>query len=108
MGEEIRKFLMNMLAIGLYIGLGALVAWIFYSVKNRDLLGGFIGALVIGVIGALIGGFVLDRLLLDITIRILRFLVYDTGVNLIAGFIGGFVALYIMNKLNHDKARKKY
>jgi len=51
---------------------------------------------------------ILDRLLLDITIRVLRFLVYDTGVNLIAGFIGGYAALYVMNRLNHNKERKKY
>jgi len=34
--------------------------------------------------------------------------VYDTGVNIIAAFIGGYVAVYIMNKLNHNKERKRY
>ncbi len=108
MSDEIISFLMKLLAIVLYIGLGALVSWIYYNLKRKDLLGGYIGGLVVGVIGALIGGFILDRLLLDITIRVLRFLVYDTGVNLIAGFIGGYAALYIMNRLNHDKERRKY
>ncbi len=108
MSDEIIKFLKQVLAILLYVGLGALVSWIYYYLKRRDLLGGFIGGLVVGVIGALIGGFILDRLLLDITIKILRFLVYDTGVNLIAGFIGAYAALYIMNRLNHDKERRKY
>lgn len=108
MSDEIISFLMKLLAIVLYIGLGALVSWIYYNLKRKDLLGGYIGGLVVGVIGALIGGFILDRLLLDITIRVLRFLVYDTGVNLIAGFIGGYSALYIMNRLNHDKERRKY
>lgn len=108
MSEEILNFLMKLLAIVLYIGLGALVSWIFYYLKRRDLLGGYIGGLVVGVIGALVGGFILDRLLLDITIRVLRFLVYDTGVNLIAGFIGAWLALFVMNRLNHNKERKKY
>ncbi|MBP7605152.1 MAG: hypothetical protein KBA15_14590 [Spirochaetes bacterium] len=108
MSDELISFLMKLLAIVLYVALGALVSWIFYYLKRRDLLGGYIGGLVVGVIGALIGGFILDRLLLDITIRVLRFLVYDTGVNLIAGFIGGYAALYVMNRLNHNKERKKY
>ncbi|MCX8124832.1 MAG: hypothetical protein N3F66_11830 [Spirochaetes bacterium] len=106
--DALLSFLMKLLAIVIYIAMGALVSWIFYSLKRRDLFGGFIGGMVIGVIGALIGGFILDKLLLDITIKILRFLVYDTGVNIIAAFIGGYAAVYIMNKLNHDKERKRY
>ena len=106
--DAIVSFLMKLLAIVIYLAMGALVSWIFYSLKRRDLFGGFIGGMVIGVIGALIGGFILDKLLLDITIKILRFLVYDTGVNIIAAFIGGYAAVYIMNKLNHDKERKRY
>lgn len=102
------SFLMKLLAIAIYIAMGALVSWIFYNLKRRDLFGGFIGGMVIGVIGALIGGFILDKLLLDITIKILRFLVYDTGVNIIAAFIGGYAAVYVMNMLNHDKERKRY
>lgn len=108
MSDEVISFLMKLLAIALYLGLGAIVAWIYYYLKRRDLLGGYIGGLVVGVIGALIGGFILDRLLLNITIKILSFLVYTTGVNIIAGFIGGYIALYIMNRLNHNKERKKY
>lgn len=108
MSDEIVIFLKRLLSIVLYVGLGAAVSWIYYYLRRRDLLGGYIGGLVVGVIGALIGGFILDRLLLDIAIRILRFLVYDTGVNLIAGFLGAYGALYIMNRLNHNKERRKY
>ncbi len=49
-----------------------------------------------------------DKLFLDITIKVLSFLVYDTGVNIIAGLIGGYAAVYIMNRLGHNKERKKY
>lgn len=108
MSDELTNILMKILAIAIYIGLGAIVSWIFFSLKKRDLFGGFIGGMVVGVIGALIGGFILDRILLDITIKILEFLVYETGVNIIAGFIGAFIALYIMNRLGHDKERKRY
>ncbi len=106
MTEEALDMVMKLIAIGIYIGLGALVSWIYYYLKKRDLFGGYIGGLVVGVIGALIGGFILDRLLLDITIKVLEFLVYETGVNIIAGFIGAIVAVYIMNRLGHNKERK--
>ena len=108
MSEEVTSFFMKILAIIIYLGLGAIVSWIFYYFKRRDLFGGFIGGLVVGVIGALIGEFILDRLLLDIAIRVLRFLAIDAGVNIIAGLIGAYAAVYIMNRLNHDKERKKY
>ena len=108
MSEELQGFFMKILAIIIYLGLGAIVSWIFYYAKKRDLFGGFIGGLVVGVIGALIGGFILDRLLLDIAIRVLRFLAIDAGVNIITGLIGAYVAVYIMNRLNHDRERKKY
>lgn len=108
MSEELQGFFMKILAIIIYLGLGAIVSWIFYYAKKRDLFGGFIGGLVVGVIGALIGGFILDRLLLDIAIRVLRFLAIDAGVNIITGLIGAYAAVYIMNRLNHDRERKKY
>lgn len=108
MSEEVIKFFKKFLAVAIYIGLGAFVSWIYYFIKKRDLFGGYIGGLAIGVIGALIGGFILDRIFLDIAIKFLEFLVYETGVNIIAGFIGGYIAVYIMNRLGHDKERKIY
>jgi uncharacterized membrane protein YeaQ/YmgE (transglycosylase-associated protein family) len=108
MSDALIQFLKNLLAIVIYIGLGAIVSWIFFVLKRRELFGGYIGGMVVGIVGALIGGFVLDKLLLDVVIRILQFLVYETGVNIIAGFVGGYIAVYIMNKLNHDKERKRY
>ncbi len=56
MSDEMISFFMKLLAIVLYVALGALVSWLFYYLKRRDLLGGYIGGLVVGVIGALIGG----------------------------------------------------
>jgi uncharacterized membrane protein YeaQ/YmgE (transglycosylase-associated protein family) len=108
MSDEILNILMKILAVAIYLLLGAFVSWIYYFLKKRDLFAGYIGGLVVGVIGALIGGFILDKLFLDISIKILNFLVYETGVNIIAGLIGGYLAVYIMNRLGHNKERKKY
>lgn len=95
-------------SIAIILVIGAAVAWIFYYWKMRDLFGGYIGGFVVGVIGALIGAFILDKLLYDITVKILAFLARDAGVNIIAGFVGGYIAVFIMNRLNHNKERKKY
>lgn len=108
MNEGVRQFLMILKAIGIYLSLGALVSFIFYGIKRRDLFGGYIGGLIVGVIGALVGGFILDRIFYDITVIVLEFLARDIGVNVIAGFIGAYLALYIMNKLNHDKERTRF
>lgn len=108
MSEGLRNFLNVVKAIAIYISLGALVSYIFYSLRRRDLFGGYIGGLVVGVIGAVIGGLVLDYLLFDIVAVVLEFLARGAGVDIIAGFIGAYFALFIMNKLNHDRERKKY
>jgi uncharacterized membrane protein YeaQ/YmgE (transglycosylase-associated protein family) len=108
MSKELEDILKFFLSIVIYLGIGGVVAWIFYYLKMRDLFGGYIGGFVVAVIGALIGGFILDKLLYDITVRILSFLARDAGVNIIAGFIGGYIAVFIMNWLTHNKERKKY
>jgi uncharacterized membrane protein YeaQ/YmgE (transglycosylase-associated protein family) len=108
MSPEIRSFLLMMKAIAIILAIGAAVAFIFYNVRKRDLFGGYIGGLVVGVIGALVGGFLLDYLFYDIMVQLLEFFSRGAGVNVIAGFIGAYAALYIMNRLNHNKERKKY
>lgn len=108
MSPEIKSFLNILKVIFIILVLGASVASIFYHMKRRELFGGYIGGFVVGVIGALIGGFILDRLFYDISVQILKFLAEGAGFNIIAGFFGAFLALYIMNRLNHDKERKKY
>ena len=51
---------------------------------------------------------ILDNIFYDIIVIILDFLSRGAGVNIIAGFIGAYAALYVMNRLNHDRSRKKY
>jgi len=104
MSQELWNFFQAIFAICIIIALGAVVSFIFWTIKRRDLFGGYIGGMVIGVIGALIGGYMLN----NITMAIMDFLAKNSYVNVISGFIGAYVALYIMNRLNHNKERKKY
>ncbi|MBN2157847.1 MAG: hypothetical protein JW807_00520 [Spirochaetes bacterium] len=108
MVEGLRGFLNVLKAIAIFLALGGVVSFIYYNIRKRDLFGGYIGGLVVGFIGAIIGGYVLDYLFYNISVTILEFLSRGIGVNVIAGFIGAYAALYVMNRLNHDRERKKY
>lgn len=108
MMEGLWGFLNVLKAVAIFLALGALVSFIFYSLLRRDLFGGYIGGLVVGFIGAIIGGYLLDYLFYNISVILLEFLSRGIGVNVIAGFVGAYVALCVMNKLNHNKERKKY
>lgn len=106
--EGLWSFLNVVKAILIFLAIGAIISFIFYFIRRRDLFGGYIGGLVIGFIGAIIGGYLLDYLFYNITVAIMEFLSRGIGVNVIAGFIGAYAAVAIMNRLNHDKERKKY
>ena len=98
-------FLTNLLAIAIYLTIGALGSYLFYYIKRRDLFGGFIGGLVVGLIGALIGSYILN----EATVIVFEFLLNIAGsANAIAGIAGAYIALFVMNKLSHDRERKKY
>ena len=81
MSTEFNDFLQAIIAILIVIALGAFVSFIFYSLKRRDLFGGYIGGAVIGIIGALVGGYVLN----DITLFVLDVLAKNQYVNVISG-----------------------
>ena len=108
MPSDIISFLKIIKVLAITIVIGALVAAFFYYIKRRDLFGGFIGAFIVAFIGTLIGCFIIDMLFYDITVKVLEFLTKTIGVNIVAGIIGGYIALFIMNKLNKDKERTKY
>ena len=110
MSDGISNFLMKLLAIVIYLGIGALISMVFYNIKKKELFGGYIGGWIVGVIGALIGGFIIDKLILnrENSVKIIIFLTEDTGVNIITALLGGYLAVYILNRLGHNKERKKY
>ena len=102
------SFLTVFMRIVIYLLIAAGVASIFYHLRRKKLFGGYIGGFIVAIIGVVIGEFVIERLLMEKTIEILNFLVKTTGVNIITGFLGAYGAVYLMNKLNHDKERTRY
>jgi len=106
--EKFLDFLLLLVPYAVTLIIGGIISWVFYYLKKRDIFGGYIGGVVIAFLGALLGGFGLDFLVEPIRI-VLEVLVYNQmKVNFIGGFLGAFLALYIMCKLNHDKVRKKF
>ena len=97
-------FLRIVIDLLIYIIIGAVMASYFYHWKRKDLFGGYIGGLVVGFIGAIVGGLSLSSLFKFI----LFYLSKDNSVNILSGLVGAFVILYTMNRLNHNRERKKY
>lgn len=84
--------------------IGAAIASLFYHIKKKDLFGGYIGGLVVGFIGAIIGGLSLS----PVFNFILYYLSKAEVVFILAGATGAYILIYIMNRLNHNRSRKKY
>lgn len=75
------------------VGLAAAIFWRF--ILRRRVLGDFWGALVVGLIGAVLGG-VADQLLAGVIERLARF----NGVNLFAAGFGALALIWALTRLN--------
>ncbi len=92
-----------------FLGATALVAWYYYYYLRKDLLGKFWGAMLVSAIGALIVFAIFQNPIREIVMWLMSPKLGSTqlsNVNLIAIFLGGFVALYFMNRINHNKERR--
>lgn len=100
-----------LLDLAVYAACGLTAAYYYYYRLNRDLLGGFWGASLIGLVGG-----VLISMITGFNawfIRLVSWLMQPKfgddlifRVNIIAALIGAFLFLYILNKINHDKERR--
>ncbi|MCZ8238379.1 MAG: hypothetical protein O9346_03780 [Leptospiraceae bacterium] len=92
-----------------FLGANALVAWYYYYYLRKDLLGKFWGAMLVSAIGALIVFALLQNFIREVIMWLMSPKIGSTqlsNVNLIAIFLGGFIALYLMNRINHNKERR--
>ena len=95
------------LDILVYVILGALLSWFFYFFKKKDLLGGFAGGAVVGILGSVLGVLIVSKPLREV-IKFLQTGMEITNVDILAGLTGGYLALFVYNKINHDRTRKEY
>ncbi len=88
----------------MYMVIGGVLSAFFYYWRKRDLLGGYIGGIIIASLGAILGSFFLIYII-DPVIRFLQNGAYISNVNILSGLIGGYIFLYIFNKINNDRIR---
>ncbi len=91
------------------IGISGGLSWYYYYYKRKDLLGGFWGALVVALLGSLIILSLLQDFIRSVVLWLVspKFGIYQiSNVNLLAVLLGGLLALYIMNRINHNKERR--
>jgi uncharacterized membrane protein YeaQ/YmgE (transglycosylase-associated protein family) len=80
----------------LWIVFGALVGWLASLVMRRDSSMGALGNIVVGVVGAFIGGFLFNR---DISPNVL-----SVG-SLLTAFVGAIILLAIANLVSRGRVR---
>jgi hypothetical protein len=90
-----------------YILLGALLSWYFFYFKYKDLIGGFTGGAIVGLLGSVLG-VLLVRKPISMVLDFLQNGMYISNVDLFTGILSGYLSLYVYNKINHDKTRKDY
>lgn len=88
----------------MYLMIGVAISAFFYYWRKKDILGGFIGGIIIASLGAILGSFFLIYII-DPVIRFLQNGAFISNVNILSGLIGGYIILYIFNKINHDLSR---
>jgi len=105
MFENIKDIILTLKGLAIYTLISLFFTSYFYFFKKKIFFGGWPGALLVGLLGAFIGGFVLDYLFYDISLIILEFLSRGAGVNILAAAIGTCFFLFIMSKLSQGRNR---
>ena len=90
-----------------YVLLAALMSWSFYYIRRKELIGGFLGGLIISLLGAILGVFLLQDII-NYLIEQFKNGFGVSNVNLIAGGFGGYISLVILNAINHNRVRKEF
>ena len=88
---------MHFMGIIGWIILGGLAGWIASMIAGTNARQGFIGNIVIGIIGAFLGGFIMSLLGVD---GITGFNLYS----LLVALLGAVVALWLFRMLSGNKA----
>ena len=93
-----------------YTLIAALASWFYYSYRQRALIGGFWGGLMVGVVGAVITTLLFT--VYDWFTRLFIWLMvpkiggdFHFRVNIVTAMIGAFLFVSILNRINHNRDR---
>ena len=89
----------TVIAIVSLIIIGIVSGLVFYLIFKMKMYGGLIGAIIIGTVGAIIGGFILDSLISgwDIVTK------NPMHINFITSFAGAFFLLWIFSVITPNE-----
>ncbi|MBX7058237.1 MAG: hypothetical protein K1X75_09225 [Leptospirales bacterium] len=108
----LKKILEIVVDVAVFAAVSGAAAWYYYIYRRRDLIGGFwaaaavafIGGVVISVLAGINSWFIhlVDWLMLPKFEEIFLF-----RVNLITAAAGAFLFVYVLNRINHDRERRR-
>ncbi|MGC8765277.1 MAG: hypothetical protein ACP5QT_05260 [Brevinematia bacterium] len=84
----------KVLSISIQVLVGIVSGVYFVKVVKKPVFGHIWGAMVVGIIGSVLGGFFLDKIIEFMVNNILT-------VNFVACFIGAFFFIWLISKITH-------
>ena len=107
MNNNLNPIVIYLLQLAAYIIISLVVAAYYYYIKQKYFFGKFIGGVIVGFIGAIVGALVFDTFTRLITFRVMPFLVNQNPIkmNFIAVFLGTYIFIYALRKASHDRNR---
>ena len=83
------------------VGISTMVAWYFYFYLKKEIIGGFVGAILIL---ASLQTFVRDIIMWLMSPKLGT--IQLSNVNLIVIFLGAYLSLFLLIKINYNRGRK--
>jgi len=94
---SIPQWLLQIISLLVKILVGVGSGFFVVKVLKKEIIGHLWGAIIIGVIGSILGSFI------DPIIAKMGFLITnDLNVNFVAAFLGAFVLIWVFTKLGHQ------
>jgi hypothetical protein len=85
------------------LAIGSGISWYFYHYKKRELFGRFLGGMIVALLGAIVFDLIFT---LPFMKPIFKLLTESTYVHIPGAFLGAYLAVFILNKINHDQERR--
>lgn len=86
--------MMKLVSIAIQVLVGIVSAFYFIKIIKKPVFGNLWGAIVVGIIGSVLGGFFLNKFI-DILVN------NGLTVNFVACFIGAFFFIWLVSKITH-------
>ncbi|MCX7821249.1 MAG: CPP1-like family protein [Brevinematales bacterium] len=86
--------MMKLVSISIQVLVGVVAAFYFIKIIKKPVFGNLWGAIVVGIIGSVLGGFFLNKII-DVMVN------NGLTVNFVACFIGSFFFIWLVSKITH-------